>query len=81
MKTLTLKPTASHYGGEWAADDYVVLRDSEVIGRIIKRPLAPTAQKWFWTITTLEQKPSIDNRGYSATREEAMTDFKARLSI
>jgi len=24
-------------------------------------------------------KPSIGNRGYSGTREEAMADFKARL--
>jgi hypothetical protein len=29
-----------------------------------------------WTITAREQPPSIHNRGYSATREQAMVDFK-----
>jgi hypothetical protein len=39
-------------------------------------PQAPKDQPWFWTITALEQPPSIDNKGYSATREDAMADFK-----
>jgi len=79
MNSLILKPTGSHYGGDWSDTDFVVLRDGEVIGRIMLHPQGPQGQPWFWTITTLEQKPSIHNRGYSARREEAMADFKARL--
>lgn len=79
MYSLILKKTAAHYGGDWSDDDYVVLRDGQVIGRIMLHPQAPKGQPWFWTITTLEQPPSIDNRGYSATREQAMAEFKARL--
>jgi hypothetical protein len=33
---------------------------------------------WFWTITAVEFPPSVYNKGYSATREQAMADFKAR---
>jgi hypothetical protein len=31
-----------------------------------------------WTITAQEYPPTIHNRGYSATREQAMADFKAQ---
>jgi hypothetical protein len=58
-------------------DDYIVLDDKrQVIGRIMLHPQAPKNQPWFWTITALEQPPSIDNKGYSAPRERAMADFK-----
>jgi len=39
---------------------------------------APEAQPWFWTITSREQPPSVYNRGYAASREQAMRYFKAR---
>ena len=78
MNSLILKPTGSHYGREWSGDDFVVLLDREVVGRIMLHPQAPKEQPWFWTITSLEMPPSVYNRGYSATREQAMADFKAR---
>jgi hypothetical protein len=43
-------------------------------------PQAPEDQPWFWTITALEFPPSVYNKGYAATREQAMADFKARWS-
>ena len=61
-------------------NDYVVLDGGRVIGRIFMAPQGPEGQPWFWTITDPEQAPSIHNRGYSATREQAMADFKARLA-
>jgi len=74
-----LKSCSSHYSKPWSKDDYVVLNGKrQVIGRIMLHPQAPEGRSWFWTITALEQPPSIDNKGYSATREEAMADFKAR---
>ena len=79
MNSLVLKPTGSHYGREWSGDDFVVLRVGEVVGRIMLHPQAPKGQRWFWTITTLEQPASVYNHGYCATCEEAMADFKARL--
>ena len=41
MNSLVLKPTGSHYGREWSGDDFVVMRDGEVIGRILLHPMAP----------------------------------------
>ena len=31
-----------------------------------------------WTITVMDYPRTIHSRGYSATREQAMTDFKAQ---
>ena len=49
-----------------------------VVGRIMRHPQAPEDQPWFWTITAPEQPPSVYNRGYAASREQAMRYFKAR---
>jgi len=77
MTNLLLSPTRKHYRiGD--KDDYVVLDGGRVIGRIMLHPQAPDGHPWFWTITDPDIRPSLDKRGYSATRELAMADFKAR---
>ena len=56
----------------WYKDDYDVrLGDGSgpVVGRIMRHPKAPEDQAWFWTITALEQPPSVYNHGYAASRE------------
>jgi hypothetical protein len=53
-----------------------MMRDNH--GKVVGRPQAPEAQPWFWTITSREQPPSVYNRGYAASREQAMRYFKAR---
>lgn len=79
MPRLLLKKTSDHYGDpSWSGDDYVVLRDGAVIGRIMKAPQGPELLPWFWSITDLDCSPSVHNRGFAATREEAMTHFKSR---
>ena len=72
---LRLKPTDLGHGK--LEDDYVVLDDERrKIGRIMLHPQAPTTAPWFWTITArVPQHP--EDRGYAATREDAMTAFKA----
>src|SRR5262245_1915341 len=65
----------------WDKDDYDVRlgdRNGPVVGRIMRHPQTPEAQPWFWTITAREQPPSVYNRGYAASREQAMRYFKAR---
>jgi hypothetical protein len=77
-KFVLIKASKSR-GGVWADDDYYV-RDQahNVVGRITLHPQAPKDKPWFWTITARQIPPSVHNRGYSTTREEAMTDFKTR---
>jgi hypothetical protein len=77
MANLSLARTMRYFGiGD--ANDYVVLDGGRVIGHVMLHPQAPEGQPWFWTITAMEFPPSVYNKGYSPTREEAMTDFKAR---
>ena len=65
-------------GGVWSDDDYYVRdRVHKVVGRIMLHPQAPKDKPWFWTIVAREIPPSVHNRGYSESREQAMADFKA----
>jgi hypothetical protein len=63
----------------WDKDDYDVRfgdRSGPVVGRIMRHPQAPEAQPWFWTIRARGQTPSVHNRGYAASRGQAMRHFR-----
>jgi len=66
------------YFGFGDSNDHVVLDGGRVIGRIFMSPQGPEGQPWFWTITAREHPPSVRNKGYSASGEQAMADFKAQ---
>jgi hypothetical protein len=69
---LTLKP-----GGLGLDDDFAVLHDDRrEIGRIFWTRAAARDAPWFWTITARTPQSTHD-RGYAATREAAMVEFKA----
>jgi len=75
---LTLKRTSRHFKQPCSENDYVVLEDGKVVGRIMLHPQAPEGQPWFWTITAIKRSPSRYGHGYSPSREVAMANFKAR---
>jgi hypothetical protein len=73
MGQLVLKrASASRLSGEWSDDDYDVLCDGEVVGRIMKAAAAPVGQPWLWTLAYGYRTPIY---GYEPTREAAMATF------
>jgi hypothetical protein len=80
MTSLTLKrASASRPSGQWQDEDYDVLADGEVAGRIYEDAhlSTPPELRWFWSVTAIA--PAIPNRtnGHAATRAEAMAKFRA----
>jgi len=72
---LTLKPAAtSRSSGTWSDDDYDVLAEGEVVGRIMKANAAPVVMAWMWTLAFGYHEDRTPH-GYAETREAAMIAF------
>jgi|SRR5262245_31867732 hypothetical protein len=51
MDQLVLKRAgASRPSSEWSEDDYDVLCEGAVVGRVMKASAAPIGQPWLWTL-------------------------------
>ena len=70
---LTLKrASVSRLSGEWNYDDYDVLANGVVVGRIMKTEAAPVGSPWMWTLMFGYHGDRTPTHGYAATREDAM---------
>jgi hypothetical protein len=75
MTGLILKrASASRSSGQWSEDDYDVLEDGVVVGRIFKSPGAPADRPWMWA-SGHNGNYRRAAFGYEATREAAMAAF------
>ena len=73
--TLTLlRPPASRPSGEWSDDDFDVLADGEVVGRILKTGVF-VARPWMWTLDIGHLAHRSPTHGYAATRDSAIAAF------
>jgi hypothetical protein len=69
------RASASRPSGEWNDDDYDVLADSEVVGRIMKAAAVPVGQSWTWTLAFGHHEDCTPTHGYEPTGEAAMAAF------
>jgi hypothetical protein len=61
-------------------DDFDVLADGVVVGRIFKVHAAPVGTPWMWTLAFGHHEDRTPTHGYEATREAAMAAFRQELA-
>jgi hypothetical protein len=69
------RASTSRPSGEWNDDDFDVLCDSVVVGRIMKAAAVPVGMSWMWTLAFGYHEDGTPSHGYAATREAAMAAF------
>jgi len=72
---LLKRASVSRPSGEWNDDDYDVVADGDVVGRIFKVHAAPVGSPWMWTLVFWHHEDRTSTHGYEATREAAMQAF------
>jgi hypothetical protein len=73
---LLLKRAAlSRPSGQWNDDDFDVLANGTVVGRIFKANASPVGASWMWTLAFGHHEDRSPTHGYEATREAAMAAF------
>jgi len=76
MSSLVLKrASASRSRGEWNDDDFDVVCDGVVVGRIMKAAAVPVGMSWMWTLAFGYHEDPTPTHGYEPTREAAMAAF------
>jgi hypothetical protein len=69
------RASASRPSGEWKDDDYDVLANGVVVGRIFNSAASPVGQPWMRTLIFEHHQDRTPTHGYAATREAAMAAF------
>jgi hypothetical protein len=79
MTSLTLKrASSSRPDGQWKDEDYDVIADGKVVGRILQENTSgPPELRWGWSITVIVAATKGVTNGTAATREQAMARFRA----
>jgi hypothetical protein len=69
------RASASRLSGEWNDDDFDVLANGVVVGRIFKANASPVGASWMWTLAFGHHEDRTQTHGYAETREAAMAAF------
>jgi hypothetical protein len=72
------RASASRPSGQWGENDYDVLADGAVVGRIMKVHPAPEHSPWMWTLAFGHHEDCTSTHGYEPTREAAMARSRSR---
>ena len=73
--TATLILKRSPIGPDLNQEDYDVLADGVVVGRIFLSAAALERRQWMWTLGYGHEEDRTPTHGYEATREDAMAAF------
>jgi hypothetical protein len=71
---------ASRSSGQWSDDDFDVLCDGAVVGRIFKANAAPVGSAWMWTVAFGHHEDRAPTHGYAETREAAIGGIRKELA-
>ena len=66
------RASASRSSGEWNDDDFDVLADGIVVGRIFKANTAAVGSPWMWTLAFGNREGRTPTHSYAESREAAM---------
>ena len=69
------RASASRTSGQWKEDDFDVLADGVVVGRIMKTAASPVDAPWLLTLAFGHHEDRTPTHGYAETREAAMAAF------
>ena len=69
---LIKRAALSRPSGQWDDDDFDVLANGEVVGRIYKANAAPVDSPWMWTLAFWHHEGRAPTDGNAVTREAAM---------
>jgi hypothetical protein len=72
---LLKRASTNRPSGQWNDDDFDVLANGVVVGRIFKANASPVGASWMWTLAFGHHEDRTPTREYAATREAAMAAF------
>src|SRR5262245_31672568 len=81
MGQLILKrASASRPSGEWNDDDFDVLADGEVVGRIFNAAASPVGSPWMWTLIFPHHEGHSPTHGYAANARSCDGGIRQELA-
>jgi hypothetical protein len=78
---LLKRASASRPSGEWSDDDFDVLANGAVVGRIFKANASPVEASWMWTLAFGYHEDRTPTRsGTTRAQRRTMTEFTSARS-